>query len=313
MFEAQLPGQLKIVDSHTAGEPTRCVLDGLPDLGSGPLAERLEHLRNHHDHLRRAILCEPRGSDVLVGAYLVAAGQSNVGNRRDLLQQRRLPGHVRTRNHRRRRHARASWPHPTRRACPRHACRHRCLRAAPGNRVTIRNVPAYRYRTAVTVEVPGFGPVTGDVAWGGNWFFLSEAHPVPLTLEHKDQLTDYTWAIRQGLASANITGADGAEIDHIEISSPPHGPANTAATSFSVPAKHTIARPAARAPAPNSPALPPRANCIPASPGVRKAFSAPSSKAASNWQRRNTASIRRTGQESSPPSPAPLTLPASPH
>jgi 4-hydroxyproline epimerase len=226
MLETRLPRRLKIVDSHTAGEPTRCVPGGLPDLGSGPLAERLEHLRNHHDHLRRAILCEPRGSDVLVGAYLIEpvdpgsaagviffnnagylgmCGHGTIGVAVTLAHLGRIePGE----------HDIETPVGPV------------TIHLHDRHRVTIRNVPAYRHRTAVTVDVPSFGAVTGDVAWGGNWFFLIETHPVPLTLEHKDQLTAYTWAIRCALTAAGVTGANGAEIDHIEISSEPHDPAN---------------------------------------------------------------------------------------
>jgi 4-hydroxyproline epimerase len=237
MSEARLPGQLKIVDSHTAGEPTRCVLDGFPDPGAGSLAERLEHLRSRHDHLRRAILCEPRGSDVLVGAYLVqpvnptsATGVIFFNNAGYL----GMCGHGTI-------GVAVTLAHLGRIQPGEHALDTPVGTVAfvlhPGNRVSIRNVPAYRYRTAVAVDVPGFGPIAGDIAWGGNWFFLSEAHPVPLTLEHRDQLTDYTWAIRQGLASANITGANSAEIDHIELSSPPHDPANSSRNFVLCPGK----------------------------------------------------------------------------
>ena len=63
--------RIEVIDSHTAGEPTRCVLSGGPDLGKGTLSERMERLRRDHNWMRRAILCEPRGSDVVVGAWLV--------------------------------------------------------------------------------------------------------------------------------------------------------------------------------------------------------------------------------------------------
>jgi 4-hydroxyproline epimerase len=94
------------------------------------------------------------------------------------------------------------------------------------NRATIHNVPAYRHLAAVAVQVPGHGPVTGDVAWGGNWFFLVGDHPFPLDKAAVDDLTAFTWSIRQALTSAGITGANGAEIDHIELFTTPHNPAN---------------------------------------------------------------------------------------
>jgi 4-hydroxyproline epimerase len=94
------------------------------------------------------------------------------------------------------------------------------------NRVSICNVPAYRHRKAVTVEVPMHGPVTGDVAWGGNWFFLVDKHGMALEKSRVDDLTDFTWAIRQALAANGVTGADGAEIDHIELFGMAHDAAN---------------------------------------------------------------------------------------
>jgi 4-hydroxyproline epimerase len=89
--------------------------------------------------------------------------------------------------------------------------------------VTIENVPSYRYAAAVKVNVPGFGHVTGDIAWGGNWFFLVKDHPYTLDRAHIDQLIQYTWAIRQALIANHICGADQAEIDHIEL----HGPGSS--------------------------------------------------------------------------------------
>jgi 4-hydroxyproline epimerase len=83
--------------------------------------------------------------------------------------------------------------------------------------VTVENVPSYRSAKAVEVNVPGFGTVTGDVAWGGNWFFLVKNHPVTIDRGHLEQLIDFTWAIRQALNTSGIRGADGAEIDHIEL------------------------------------------------------------------------------------------------
>jgi len=94
------------------------------------------------------------------------------------------------------------------------------------NTVTIDNVAAYRHHQAVHVNVSGHGEVTGDVAWGGNWFFLTEDRPCALDLEHVDELTNFSWEVRRALVSAGVTGADGAEIDHIELSGPAQNPAN---------------------------------------------------------------------------------------
>ena len=221
MTAKQIPLRLDVVDSHTAGEPTRCVLSGGPYLGSGPLSERVERLRREHDVYRRAILCEPRGSDVLVGAllvepfdsacdagviffnnvgYLGMCGHGMIGVAATLAFLGRIePGEhlIET---------------------PVGAVN---LQVHSGTRVTIRNVPSYRHRAAVVVQVPGFGEVCGDVAWGGNWFFLVREHTFAnahdLTVAQVESLTVFTWEIRRALNAAGVTGAGGAEIDHIEL------------------------------------------------------------------------------------------------
>jgi 4-hydroxyproline epimerase len=230
MVTPQLPLRLDVVDSHTAGEPTRCVLSGGPDLGSGPLAERLERLRREYDFYRRAILCEPRGSEVLVGAllvepvdsasavgviffnnagYLGMCGHGMIGVAATLafLGRIKLGAHI--------------IETPV-------GAVHFQLHSS--SRVTIRNVPAYRQRTGVTVHVPGYGAVCGDVAWGGNWFFLVREHSFPiaprLAADKVELLTAFTWEIRRALTSAGITGDAGAEIDHIELFAAAHDPAN---------------------------------------------------------------------------------------
>jgi 4-hydroxyproline epimerase len=222
MSDIQLPVRLDVVDSHSAGEPTRCVLNGLPDLGTGPLAERVKLLRSRYDFYRRAILCEPRGSDVLVGAYLVepadptcAAGIIFFNNSGYL----GMCGHGTIGVAVTLGHLGRIQPGEHRFETPVGEVQ---IQLHPGNRVTIRNVPAYRYSAAVTVEVAGYGPVTGDVAWGGNWFFLVGDHPFRLTLHQIEPLTAYTWAIRRALWAAGITGKNGEEIDHVELFTSAH-------------------------------------------------------------------------------------------
>ena len=208
---------IEVVDSHTEGEPTRVVIAGGPDLGGSSLAERRARMAQEHDAFRSAVMNEPRGSDVLVGALLVApedgscaagviffnnvgylgmCGHGTIGVVATLEHLGRIgPGEHRI-----------ETPVGTVRAT---------LHGA--GRVTVENVASYRHRKGVVVEVSGFGPVTGDVAWGGNWFFLAEGAPVPLTLEHREALTEYAWAIRQALGAQGITGAGGQEIDHVEV------------------------------------------------------------------------------------------------
>lgn len=209
---------IEVIDSHTGGEPTRLVIGGFPDLGSGSLTQRRERFARDFDHLRRAIVCEPRGSDVLVGALLLPpddpaavagviffnnvgtlgmCGHGAIGVIRSLQQLGRIgPGEHRL-----------DTPVGAVTAV-----------LHEDGRVSIHNVPAWRHRKDVVVEVPGHGAVRGDVAWGGNWFFITPDCPLPLELGHWRELTDWTTAIRGALEAAAITGADGAEIDHIELS-----------------------------------------------------------------------------------------------
>ncbi|MGA2537476.1 MAG: proline racemase family protein [Terracidiphilus sp.] len=226
MDDRQIPARSHVIDSHTAGEPTRCVIAGLPDLGSGPLSQRLERLRSDFDSYRRAILCEPRGSDVLVGAYLVepvdaacTAGVIFFNNAGYLgMCGHGMIGVAVTLAHLNRITIGEHWIET-----PVGAVR---VELQTPNRVSIRNVPAYRHRAAVTVDVPGYGPVTGDVAWGGNWFFLVGKHSFGLKIEEVEALTSFTWEIRRALTTAGVTGANGAEIDHIELFGPAHGRAH---------------------------------------------------------------------------------------
>jgi len=213
--------RVSIIDSHTAGEPTRLVLSGGPDLGSGPLAERRERFRRDHDDFRTAVVNEPRGSDVIVGALLCepfdqscAAGIiffNNVGYLG-------MCGHGTI-------GVVASLAHSERIAPGQHRIETPVgvvsTTLHPSGAVTVENVPSYRFASSVPVEVPGHGTIRGDIAWGGNWFYLVADHGQQLSLANVDDLTEFTWAIRKALAAQGITAANGAEIDHIELFGPP--------------------------------------------------------------------------------------------
>ena len=211
---------VRVIDSHTGGEPTRLVVSGGPELGSGPLAERLECFRRQHDCFRSAVVTEPRGSDVMVGAllcdpvevgsaagviffnnvgYLGMCGHGTIG----LVATLAYMGEIRSGNHR------IETPVGMVSAV-----------LHDSGEVTVNNVASYRSAAHVAVEVPGYGKVHGDVAWGGNWFFLVSDHSTELTFANVDKLTDFTWAIRQALHGSGITGGDGKEIDHIELFGP---------------------------------------------------------------------------------------------
>jgi 4-hydroxyproline epimerase len=208
---------ISIIDSHTGGEPTRLIIDGGPDLGTGPLSERLARFRDQFDHVRSAVVCEPRGSDVLVGALLCephaadcAAGVIFFNNVAYLgMCGHGMIGVV------------ASLAHLGRLSPGRHRIDTpvgvvEAELHADGS-VTIDNVPAWRSRKGVTVEVKGHGPVTGDVAWGGNWFFLIGDHGHELRVANVEVLTAFSSAVRDALEANGITGDGGALIDHIEL------------------------------------------------------------------------------------------------
>ena len=216
--------KIRVIDSHTGGEPTRLVVNGGPDLGGGPLITRLERFRAEHDDFRSAVVNEPRGSDVMVGAllcepvdpacaagviffnnvgYLSMCGHGTIG----LVATLSYMGRIKPGAHR------IETPVGTVSAV-----------LHGGGEVTVNNVPSYRSAAKVAVEVPGFGPVCGDVAWGGNWFFLVEAQGHKLVLNNVEALTNFTWTIRQALSKNGITGANGEEIDHIELFGPSQQP-----------------------------------------------------------------------------------------
>jgi len=216
--------QIRVVDSHTAGEPTRVVIEGGPDLGSGGLAKRLERFRADHDHFRSGVVNEPRGSDVVVGALLCepedpscAAGViffNNVGYIG-------MCGHgtmglVVTLAHLNR-----IGIGTHRIETPVGIVTAKLLDRA---RVTVSNVQSYRFASGVKLDVPGYGEVIGDVAWGGNWFFLVEARGLSVSSDNTAALTSFASQVRQALNATDVRGANGAEIDHIEVFGPASRP-----------------------------------------------------------------------------------------
>ena len=215
---------LEVIDSHTGGEPTRTVVGGMPDLGSGPVAERLQRMRERFDWVRSAVGNEPRGSDAMVGAALLPAAAAdcdlgviffnNVGYLKmcvhgtigvavTLAFQGRLEvgGKVRLET---------------------------CVgkveaELVAANTVRVSNVLSYRSASGVEIDVDGYGTVRGDVAWGGNWFFLVEQHPLEVAMSNLDALADFCAKAREALVRGGITGDDGGEIDHIEVFVPVAG------------------------------------------------------------------------------------------
>ncbi len=209
--------RIRVIDSHTGGEPTRCVVGNLPDLGNGTLADRCEIFRTKFDGLRNGIVNEPRGSDVIVGALLCppddtdcVAGVIFFNNVSTL----HMCGHGTI-------GVAVTMAHQGLISPGQHAIDTPVGRVdfelhADGHRVTIRNVPSYRYRADVKFDVPGYGSVVGDIAWGGNWFFLVKQSGVNVN-QSIAELTSFTVSLRNALESNGITGEHGQLIDHIEV------------------------------------------------------------------------------------------------
>ncbi len=208
---------MRVIDSHTGGQPTRLIINGGPDLGSGPLSERLRVFAERFDEFRTmtilepkcpdsavgALLCEPSNPDCSAGViffntagYLGMCGHGTIGVAVSLAYLGRLG-----------------------------AGKH-LLETPVGivdfelhgaNEVSFENVESYCFRSDVNIEVDELGAVTGSVAWGGNWFFLADKAPMALRKENIAALTDAAWRIRRTLAARGVTGDDGGEIDHIEF------------------------------------------------------------------------------------------------
>jgi 4-hydroxyproline epimerase len=208
---------MRVIDSHTAGEPTRIVIEGGPDLGTGSMAERRDRFAREFDHIRSFIVNEPRGHDAVVGALLLPpvdpaavagviyfnnvgvigmCGHGTIGLAVTLAHLARIsPGLHRIET----------------------PVGDVTFELLSRNEARITNVPAYRHRKGVSVDVPGLGVVTGDVAWGGNWFFLTENASCPVDARNIVQLTRDAQAIMDAVNAAGLGGADGAPVDHVEI------------------------------------------------------------------------------------------------
>ena len=231
---------IRAVDSHTGGEPTRVVIDPgaiVERTLRGSMAEQRQQMQSQHDWLRSACVNEPRGSDVLVGAllrpptlpdctagviffnnvgYLGMCGHGTIGVVSTLawlgrigVGQHRIEtpvGVVTTRLH-------------------------------DDGAVSVRNVPAWREAHRVRINVPEYGDITGDVAWGGNWFFLVSGYLGTIAVADAEQLVAFTWAIRQALEREGITGRDGAVIDHVELVGAPQELRNDARNFVLCPGK----------------------------------------------------------------------------
>jgi len=210
----------QFVDSHTGGEPTRIIVSGGPELGTGTLTERLEVFRNRFDDFRKGVVLEPRGSEELVGGLLVEPHEPDCSagilffNNVGMLG---MCGHGTI-------GLAVTLAHLGRIATGRHRIDTPVgavsFELEEDGWVSVENVPSYRLAKDVTVEVESHGPVTGQIAWGGNWFFLVEEHGQEIDSSKVGELTAFTKRIRQALEREGITGENGAEIDHVELFGP---------------------------------------------------------------------------------------------
>ncbi len=212
---------MQVIDSHTEGEPTRLIVEGGPPLGSGPLAQRVQRFAAEFDRYRSFAVNEPRGNDAVVGAllceptnpkcaagliffnnvgYLGMCGHGTIGAAVTLAHM----GRIDIGTHR--------FETPVGEVT---------VELLNRNEVEIENVASYRFRKDVAVDVPGLGKVMGDIAWGGNWFFLVKTSPHPLEMRNLSALTQAASAVSEALEAQGITGEGGAKIDHIEFFGPP--------------------------------------------------------------------------------------------
>ena len=215
---------MRVIDSHTEGEPTRVIVEGGPDLGNGTMQERIARFADEFDHVRRMVILEPRGTDALVGAllckptrddcvtgvlffnntgYLGMCGHGTIGTAVTLAHMGKIAPGI------------SKFETPVGVVS---------VNLVDRNTVTVENVPSYRHRKAVSVDVPELGSVTGDIAWGGNWFFLIKDSPLPINLDNERALTGAALKIMDALRQQGITGNNGGEIDHVEFFTEAHAP-----------------------------------------------------------------------------------------
>jgi len=227
--------RIPFLDSHTGGEPTRLITSLPFDLGTASVADKLSALKTYHDDLRRTVLNEPRGSDVLVGAYLVPpadptcqfgviffnnvgylgmCGHGTIGLIASLAYMGKVtPGVIRVETP-------VGVIEATLHDSPLPQGEGLGVRVGEyPNKVSVKNIPAYRHLTHIPVTVDG-KTIHGDVAYGGNWFFLTHDHGLDVSMQNLEALTDFAWRVREQLTANGITGANGAEIDHVELFAP---------------------------------------------------------------------------------------------
>lgn len=212
----------RIIDSHTGGEPTRVIIEGGPDLGNGPLSQRARLLEDNYLEFCRSVLCEPRGYDGMVGALIVApineqcvtgviffntsknlgmCGHATLGLLVTLYHLGQISFGV----------YKIETPVGIVSA-----------QLHDSNSASVINVESYRYKKDISLQVEKFGKVTGDIAWGGNWFFLVQNSLISVQTQNIGKLVNFTSAIRRALELQKITAPNGEPIDHVELYGKPN-------------------------------------------------------------------------------------------
>ncbi len=215
---------MHVIDSHTGGEPTRVILNGGPDLGSGSLAERATRLSDENMRFCHSVLAEPRGQPAMVAALLTEptdpscvagaiyfdrnavlgmCGHGTIGLAVTLFHL----GKIGIGEHRIETPAGVIG-----------------IDLVDPNTVTVRNVESRRVAKSVEVSVEGLGKVYGDVAYGGNWFFIVEPSPIDVDAVNVPALTKAAITVREAANSIGVGGVDAEPIDHVIFQSPHHDP-----------------------------------------------------------------------------------------
>ena len=220
-----LPSQLRVIDSHTIGEPTRVVIDesfsdGL-DLGAGTVRERRDRFRERYDHVRRALVGDPRGAVAMVGVilvppadptcrfgafyvnrvgYLDMCGHATIGLAVTLGSLGRIePGSFRLKTPAGM--VGVTW----------HG----------GGEASFAGVPPRRIHKGLRISCDDGSDGSGDVATSGLWFSICRDHGLPVEPAAIPALTARAWSIRRALEARGITGDGGETIDHVMLLGPP--------------------------------------------------------------------------------------------
>ena len=214
--------ELTCLDYHTCGEPVRIVTAGYPALDAAGILGKRRHAREQHDHLRRAMMLEPRGHAGMYGVVPVAASHPEAAFGVLFTHNEgysTMCGHATIALGRYAvEHGLVAAVEPVTRFAIEAPCglvRLACeVRDGTVGTVTFESVPAFVHARELVVEVPGLGPVTTDIAYGGAFYCILPASrfgldlfetPVSEIVEAAGRLTD---TVRATMTIAHPTEPD---------------------------------------------------------------------------------------------------------